>query len=113
MTMKRVDMAEFFWGVSPEDPTVVNAMKVYDHLDDVERRHVYRSMILAMTAYRRENNPERLVTFTESVELEIRMDAVPGFREKLRAQRDAPPPEPADPADVEALIRRLESGSDR
>jgi hypothetical protein len=110
MTMKPVDMAEFFWGVSPEDSAVVNAMNVYDHLDDVERRHLYRSMILAMTAYRRENNPERLASFTESVERMIRMDAVPGFWEKLRAQRNAPPPEPADPADVQALIRRLQDG---
>jgi hypothetical protein len=108
--MKPVDMSEFFWGVSPEDSAVVNAMEVYDHLDEVERRNVYRSMILAMTAFRRENNPGRLVGFIEGIERMIRMDAVPGFREKLRAQRNAPPPEPCDPVDMQALIRRLESG---
>jgi hypothetical protein len=110
MTMKPVDMSEFFWGVSPEDSTVVNAMNVYDHLDDVERRHLYRSMILAMTAYRRENNPGRLASLTESVERMIHMDAVPGFRERMRAARNAPPPEPCDPVDVQALIRRLQDG---
>lgn len=113
MTMKAVDMAEFFWGVSPDDPTVVNAMGVYDHLDEVERHNVYKTAILAMVAYRRGGDTGQLVRLVESTEQMIRMDAVPGFREKLRAQRNAPPPEPADPADVQALIRKLKSGAGR
>lgn len=111
--MKRVDMAEFFWGVSPKDPDVTRAMEVYDHLDEYERRNVFRSMIFAMVAYRRTGDSGQLVRLVEGNERMIRMDAIPGFREKLRAQRNAPPPEPADPADVEALIRKLQGGSDR
>jgi len=111
--MKPVDMSEFFWGVSPEDPDVVNAMEVYDHLDEIERRNVYRSMIQAMVAYRREgNNTARLEALTEGTERMIRMDAIPGLREKIHAQRNVVP-EPADPADVEALIRELQGGADR
>ena len=111
MTMKPVDMSEAYWGVSPDDPVVTRAMEVYDHFDEIERRNVYRSMIQAMVAYRRTGQSAYLTdNLTEGVDRMIRMDAVPGFREKIRASRNRKPV-PASGADIQDKLRRLEDGS--
>lgn len=110
MPMKPVDMSEAYWGVNPDDPAVTRAMEVYDHLDDIERSNVYRSMILAMVAYRRTGQSTYLTdNLTDGVDRMIRMDAVPGFREKLRASRTSTPV-PASDTDVQALLQMLEDG---
>ncbi|WP_433474970.1 hypothetical protein ACQPZP_40885 [Spirillospora sp. CA-142024] len=107
MAFKRVNFMEESTGVKVDDPAVVRAMEVYDRLDDIERRNAYRSTIQAMTAFRRTSEGRHLTELVRSYEAMIRIDATPGLREKIRATRNAPPPEPADDADIEALIARL------
>ena len=110
MAMKRINFIEESTGVKVDDPAVQRAMDAYDHLNDDERRDTYRSTIQAMTAYRRTGDEAYLTRLTRTYEETIRIDAIPGLREKIRAQRDAPPPEPGDvmpAAEAEALIARL------
>ena len=110
MAMKPVNFIEESTGVKVDDPAVQRAMDAYDHLNDDERRDTYRSTIQTMTAYNRTGDTAHLTKLTRTYEETIRIDAIPGLREKIRAQRDAPPPEPGDvmPAEeAEALIGQL------
>lgn len=105
--IKRVNFVEESTGVKVDDPAVVRAMEVYDHLDDIERRDFYTCTIQAMAAYRRTGEESHLTALTRMHEEMVRVDAIPGLREKFRATRNGPPPKPAKEADIEALITRL------
>ena len=110
MAMKRINLIEESTGVKVDDPAVRRAMDTYDNLNDDERRDIYRSTIQAMVAYRRTGDTAHLTRLTRMYEETIRIDEIPGLREKIRAQRDAPPPEPGDvmsAEEVEALIAGL------
>ena len=108
--MKPVNLIEESTGVKVDDPAVLRAMDTYDHLNDDERRDAYRSTIQAMVAYRRTGDTAHLTKLTRTYEETIRIDSIPGLREKIRAQRAAPPPEPGDvmsAEEAEGLIARL------
>lgn len=107
---KRVNFVEESTGVKVDDPTVQRALEAYDHLDDIERRDYYRSAIQTMVAYRRTGEEQHFIALTRMYEQMILVDTIPGLLEKIRAQRDAPPPAPGDvmsTEQVERLIARL------
>ena len=107
MAMRPVNLVEESTGVKVHDPTVVRAMEAWERLDDIERANVYRSTIQHMVAYRRTGDVAHLDRLTRMHEANLRIDRIPGLREKIRAQRDAPTPVPASDADIEALIAKL------
>ncbi|MGP4027169.1 hypothetical protein [Actinomadura sp. 3N407] len=105
--MRTINLVEESTGVKVDDPAVVRAMEVYNHLDDIERRDFYTCTIQAMAAYQRTGEASHLTALTRMYEEMVRVDAIPGLREKFRATRNGPPPKPAEEADIEALITRL------
>jgi hypothetical protein len=105
--MNRVNFVEVCTGVKVDDPDVLQAMEVWDSLNEAERTNLYRSTIQHMIAYRRTSDGRHLTDLAGSYEAMFQIAAIPGLRDKIRATREAPPPRPADEADIKALIARL------
>jgi hypothetical protein len=87
--------------LAKDDPRVETAMRVWDALTPVEQREVFRSL------YRSSHDTDNLTRFVDSVHRMVRLESTTDLRQRIRAQRDVEP-KPADPADVEDLIGRLE-----
>ncbi|MEU4824846.1 hypothetical protein AB0H37_23495 [Actinomadura sp. NPDC023710] len=104
--MKPVDVARP--GVpAKDDPQVKVAMGVWDALTSDEQREVFQSLYRTVAAYGHTKDIDHLTRFAESVDRMVRLESTTDLRQRIRDQRNAVP-EPADPADVEDLLRRLE-----
>jgi hypothetical protein len=89
------------------DPQVEAAMGVWDALEPDEQGEVFRSLYRAVAAYGQTKDIDHLTRFAESIARMVRLESTTDLRQRIRDQRKAEP-EPADPADVEDLLRRLE-----
>ena len=67
-------------------------------------RWVYRVAL----AFERTGDVQHLVGYAESLRTTVALESSTDIRQRIRESRDRTPT-PADPADVEALIRRLEA----
>ncbi|MEV4005541.1 hypothetical protein [Actinomadura sp. NPDC049753] len=90
-----------------DDPQVKTAMGVWDGLTAEEQREVFRSLIRVVAAYGHSKDIDHLTRFAESVDRMVRLESTTDLRQRIRDQRAAVP-EPAAPAAVEDLLRRLE-----
>ncbi|MES9542866.1 hypothetical protein [Actinomadura sp. NPDC000600] len=92
---------------SKEDPQVKTAMAVWDELTGEEQRELFRSLYRTVAAYGHTKDIDHLTRFAESVDRMVRLESTTDLRQRIRDQRDTVP-EPADPAAVEELLKRLE-----
>ncbi|MFF4241479.1 hypothetical protein ACFYYL_36930 [Actinomadura geliboluensis] len=90
-----------------DDPQVKVAMGVWDQLTADEQRELFRSMYRTVAAYGQTKNVDHLVRFAESVNGMVRLESATDLRQRIRDQRKVVP-EPADPVEIENLLRHLE-----
>lgn len=90
-----------------DDPQVKTAMAVWDELTAEEQREFFRSAFRTVAAYGQSKDIDHLTRFAESVNRMVRLESTTDLRQRIREQRDVVP-EPADPAAVEELLKRLE-----
>lgn len=100
--------------VDADDPAVVKAMAMYDNdLDDTERRNVFETMIMAVVSAERDNyTGDHLTDFAKSMVMTVRMNAVPGYRDAVRAARNRPPARYEDGVDVSEMLAEFGVGGD-
>lgn len=68
-----------------DDPEIVEAMKVYDNLNDTERREVFRNLCRSVTAFSRTSDIDYLVEFAKSVRGMVILESKhPEVRDKIR-----------------------------
>lgn len=91
------------------DPQVEEAMKVYDRLNDGERRELFRTFYRSVAAYGRSQDIDHLVRFAESIDRMVRLEVKhPEARQALRDAADRQPP--ADPRagiSLEEAVKQL------
>lgn len=68
-----------------DDPEIVEAMKVYDNLNDAERREIFRNLCRSVTAFSRTSRIDYLMEFAKSVRgMMILESKHPEVRDKIR-----------------------------
>ena len=90
------------------DPEVMRALAVWGSWDAEEQREAFRWVFRVALAYERTGDVRHLVRYAESLRTTVALESSTDIRQRIRESRDRTPT-PADPADVEALIRRLEA----
>ena len=95
-------------GVPPrDDPQVKTAMQVWSALTPDEQTELFCWLYRTVAAYSRTKDIDHLTRFADSIDRMVRLESSTDLRQRIRNQRNAEP-EPASPADIEDLIRRLE-----
>lgn len=91
------------------DPQVEDAMKVYDRLNDGERRELFRTLYRSVTAYGRSQDIDHLVRFAQSVDRMVRLEAThPEARQALReAAGRQTPIDPRAGISLEEAVKQL------
>lgn len=94
-------------GVPPaDDPTILQAMTVWDNLTPQEQRNVFQGIVQAVTGFSRTKDIDHLVNLSQSVNEMVLLERQPGFTE---ARRNPPkePEEPSESVGISEVIRRL------
>ncbi|WP_433461968.1 hypothetical protein [Spirillospora sp. CA-128828] len=75
---------------SADEPMIAQAMGVWDDLTAEEQRGVFRSLMVAVSAYGRTKDVDGLVRLAESVDGMVRLESTTGLRAAIRETRGAP-----------------------
>lgn len=70
---------------SMDDPEILEALTVYDNLNDQERREIFRNFYRTVTAFSRSADVDYLLVFAKSVRWMVIYESKhPEVREKIR-----------------------------